>query len=262
MQEWHLQAQIQALRGVLRVYPDAWIQINTHTYVQTHIHTHCKSKVLGSRLSRPGSPLAALSQLRSTDRVGWEGWVMEVERVAGRVGGGEDGEIFQRTSVTVSNLWAAFFQPSLWPTDSLAWLIKNYESFRGGLSPCTRPGKPHTYRLSKTHREDIIINLLCIWTFIFVSLRRAGRSVQVMWKLLTDSVQNRKHNRKMWQLSALSHVTNHIIKMPYDTSVAVLWPCVYIWGCRWCWIEGCTSQSACMRTFLPLPQVFKLYSKQ
>lgn len=28
----------------------------------------------------PGSPLAALSQLRSAERAGWEGWVTEVER--------------------------------------------------------------------------------------------------------------------------------------------------------------------------------------
>lgn len=78
-----------------------FILMNKNTY--THTHTHFKSKVLGSRLSRTGSPLAALSQLRSTERVGWEGWVTEVE------GGERDGEIFQGTSVTVSNLWAAFF---------------------------------------------------------------------------------------------------------------------------------------------------------
>lgn len=108
--------------------------------INTHAHRF-KSKVLGSRLSRPGSPRAALSQLRSTERAGWGGMG------DGRGGGGgvvRDREIFQRTSVTVSNLWAAFFQPALWPTDSLAWLDKNYESFRGGLSPCTRPGRPHT----------------------------------------------------------------------------------------------------------------------
>lgn len=70
-----MQAQIHAFGQVLSVYPDEY----THTRSQPF---YCKGKVLGSRLSRPGSPLAALSQLRSTER--------------GRVGGmgdrgGEDG---------------------------------------------------------------------------------------------------------------------------------------------------------------------------
>lgn len=60
-----------------------FILMNKNRYTHAHKHTHFKSKVLGSRLSRPGSPLAALSQLRSTERVGWEGWVTEVERVGG-----------------------------------------------------------------------------------------------------------------------------------------------------------------------------------
>jgi len=96
--------------------------------------THFQSQVLGSRLSRPGSPLRAPSQ---GGRDGWRRWI------TGWEGAEKDVEIFQRTSVAVSNLWAAFFQPAVWPTDSLAWLTKNYESFRRGHSPCLRPGTPH-----------------------------------------------------------------------------------------------------------------------
>lgn len=46
----------------------------------THTLSDFKSEVLGSRLSRPGSPLAARSQLRSTKRAEWVGWALQLER--------------------------------------------------------------------------------------------------------------------------------------------------------------------------------------
>lgn len=81
---------------------------SSHANTRTLI---CENKALGSRLSRPGSPLAALSQLRRREAE-WEGWLTEVERMGGEEKGGRDGEIFSRTSVIGSDLCAAFFTAS------------------------------------------------------------------------------------------------------------------------------------------------------
>lgn len=53
---------------------------------RTHTHRVCEGEVLGSRLSRPGSPLAALSQLRMPER-GWLVGEGDRERGKGDRGG-------------------------------------------------------------------------------------------------------------------------------------------------------------------------------
>lgn len=158
------------------------------------------------------------------------------------------------------NLWAAFFQPALWPTDSLAWLTKNYESFRGGLSPCARPGRPHTdpvkenlYHMERTWR--IILNLLSLWMVVSASVGHASSDIQVMRKKTTHRQESATTCSSL--VSQIILLKRHMTRLPlFCNHLSTFEDAV---GAEQ---RAACCKSACMGRFLPLPQVFKLYSKQ
>ena len=129
--------------------------MNTNKHAHTHMHKHTytptlRARVLGSRLSRPGSPLAALSQLRSTDRDGWEGWVTEVQRVAGWGCGRGEMEKSSRGHLSQWTTCELFFFSQLCDPQILLhdW-PRTMRVLEGALAPAQGQGDPIRTRLGK-----------------------------------------------------------------------------------------------------------------